>query len=142
MDSPAIADLFEDEAPTICDAIWDILPYEGSVVHAMYSGEEVPTFLDLDEPLELEPENVAYHFGPGDMGYYRMDWDEPEYTRVYEEYEEIAFVYGRNATLRKDADRTVGIGLFGTITENLDVFASSCQRLHTEGEKAIRIEKR
>lgn len=61
-----IAELFEDKAPTIVEAVWNALPLEGIVNHANFSGEEmsIPT-----HELTKVKENVLYKTCPGDLGY-------------------------------------------------------------------------
>ena len=34
----ALAEMLEDEAPSVCKRVWEILPVETKVIHGMYSG--------------------------------------------------------------------------------------------------------
>ena len=61
----AIAELMEDVAPKTCEAVWNVLPCKGTLVHAKIAGGEfffkVPAFIDLENPTKQQQAgNVAY----------------------------------------------------------------------------------
>ena len=67
----ATAELLEEEAPKTCQAIWELLPLEGEVVHGWYSGPEI--FLNLDPDIQLDVENATGRPLPGDVAYYYQE---------------------------------------------------------------------
>jgi hypothetical protein len=61
----AVAELMEDKAPKTCAALWDLLPFRGTLIHAKMAGGEfffkVPAFLELENPTKKqEAGNIAY----------------------------------------------------------------------------------
>ena len=80
-----IASLLEDKAPKTCKVVWDNLPLDGKVGHAIFSGKMM--YLVVDTKLE-ELENArSFGFLPGDITYLT-----PFYGR--DTHNEIAIVYG------------------------------------------------
>lgn len=84
-----IADMLEDKAPTTCQMIWDMLPYENEILHVKWSGNVFYTFSTIDL-CEAECSRV---FGvvPGDIVY------NPHVHDAAEHPHEISFVYGEAA---------------------------------------------
>ncbi|HVB59661.1 MAG TPA: cyclophilin-like fold protein [Ktedonobacteraceae bacterium] len=62
----AVAELLEQEAPTITRCIWDSLPVDSFSVHAKFAGQEMIVMV----PFYAEPENEILDVQPGDIGYY------------------------------------------------------------------------
>ncbi len=60
------AELYEDKAPKLVKAIWDALPFEGSVTNTTWSGQLVRLWVNIQEP-EGKPENPAELPHPGDI---------------------------------------------------------------------------
>lgn len=92
-----LAELFSSPAPKTVQAVWAALPIEGTVNHAMFSGEEItfPTY-----GLLWERENQRYDTRPGDLGY---------------------FVEGPAICIYYGSLRVISPGnIFGRITENLE----------------------
>ena len=46
-----IAEMLDDEAPNVCDHVWERLPIETKVIHGMYSGLEVFAMVDNPKPV-------------------------------------------------------------------------------------------
>jgi hypothetical protein len=132
----AVATLLEDAAPETCRAIWERLPFQGELWHAMWSGPE--TYLHIDPGIRIGPENQTFHTLPGDVGYYcleggrLMDWRE--------DMAELAFFYDRGARPSM-MDGPVPMNIFGRIVDNLTGFAQMCRRIHREGVKPFRVER-
>jgi hypothetical protein len=63
-----LAEMLDDEAPNICNAIWDMLPIETKVIHGMYSGAEV--FAMVENPQPLTGQNLVQIPLPGELLYY------------------------------------------------------------------------
>lgn len=57
--------LLEDKAPKICQALWDVLPLEGSVTNVNWGGNMLRLWVNIPEP--PEPENVSQLQYPGDI---------------------------------------------------------------------------
>ena len=49
----AVAEMLDEEAPAICEMIWNRLPIEHDLLHGMYSGAEV--FAMLENPASSPP---------------------------------------------------------------------------------------
>src|SRR5437870_4012689 len=92
-----VAEMLDDEAPTICQHVWDILPIEASMRHGLYSGQEV--FALLDEPKKLPPENLCQLPLPGELLWFFDDMLSVAYAQK-SPISEIVFVYGRGVVLR------------------------------------------
>ena len=132
----ATAELLESEAPLTCRAIWDALPFEGDLIHAMWSGPE--TYLSIDPSIRIPPEHQSTQPVPGEIGYYSVegnrivDWPD--------DMAEIAFFYGRGARPSMPTG-PVAMNLFARIVDNLDGFADVCRRIHREGVETLRVER-
>jgi hypothetical protein len=61
-----IAELLEEEAPTIAHLMWESLPCNSFSVHAKFAGHELIVML----PFYAEPENEILEVKPGDIGFY------------------------------------------------------------------------
>ena len=131
-----IAELLEKEAPRTSSAIWEALPFEGELNHAMWSGPE--TYLPIDPSLRIDPEHQTTHPLPGEVGFYAIDGgvliDWPE------DMAELAFFYGRGAKPSMP-DGPVAMNIFARIVENFDSFQSVCARIKKEGVKRLRVER-
>ena len=62
----AIAELLEQEAPTLSRCIWENLPFDSFGVHAKFAGREMIVMV----PFYSDPENEILDVQPGDIGYY------------------------------------------------------------------------
>jgi hypothetical protein len=132
----SIAELLEKEAPRTCQAIWEALPFEGELIHAMWSGPE--TYLPIDSSLRIAPEHQTTHPLPGEIGFYAIDGgvlaDWPN------DMAELAFFYGRGSRPSMP-DGPIAINVFARIVENLEGFQRTCARIHKEGVKRLRVER-
>jgi hypothetical protein len=133
----ATATLAESEAPKTCRGILGILPVEGSLLHAMSSGNETLIELQDNKKIRLEPENWVFNFVPGDILYWFSLWGDGKYLRGVRDNAEIVFIYGRNAKLRDVALRDSPANLFATIDQKVTEFAEVCRGLRTQGPKKI-----
>jgi hypothetical protein len=132
----SIAELLENEAPRTCRTVWEALPFEGDLNHAMWSGPE--TYLAIDPSLRVPPEHQTKNPLPGEIGFYAIDGgvlvDWPE------DMAEVAFFYGRGARPSMP-DGPVAMNIFARIVENLEGFQRICARIHKEGVKRLRVER-
>jgi hypothetical protein len=132
----ALAELLEKEAPRTCRAIWEALPFEGELNHAMWSGPE--TYLPIDPSLRVAPEHQTIHPLPGEIGFYAidggvlMDWPE--------DMAEIAFFYARGSRPSMPSG-PVAMNIFARVVENFDGFQGVCARMRKEGVKRLRVER-
>src|SRR5262249_48727587 len=91
-----IAEMLDDEAPRVCQLVWERLPVEQQMIHAQYSGAEV--YLLLERAEYAPPENLVRLPLPGEICYFC----EPpgSVTGAQEPASEILIIYHRGVTLR------------------------------------------
>jgi len=68
-----VAEMYDEEVPKTCEAIWKILPVEGMSIHANWAGREIMLHLEGDKYLQLPPEGGRSRGGglaPGDIGFF------------------------------------------------------------------------
>jgi hypothetical protein len=132
----SVAELLEKEAPRTCRRIWEALPFEGELLHAMWSGPE--TYLPIDPSIRIEPEHQTIHPLPGEIGFYAIDGgvliDWPD------DMAELAFFYGRGARPSMPVG-PIAMNVFARIVENFEGFRSVCARIRKEGVKILRVER-
>ena len=136
-----IADMLDDEAPTVCNHIWSILPIEHKVIHGMYSGAEV--FAMLDQPKQLPPENLCQLPLPGELLYFFDGMSSVANSK--KQISELCIVYNRGVVLRGPEGVPTHCSLFARIpgdwkTDWTD-FAKACRRARWEGPQLLRIER-
>lgn len=136
----AIADLLEEDAPTTCEAIWNMLPLRLSAVHDIWSGHEV--LAHLDPQTQLPPENVLTYIPmPGDIFYY---YRPPHYFRGAPygrtESAELGIVYDRD-TRPQGPRGPEAVNLFATVSTGLDELAQACEQMIYHGQQQLLIEK-
>ena len=135
-DVTSVAELFEADAPRTCAAIWDGLPYEGTLYHGIWSGPE--TYLSIDPSIRIEPENQTVQTQAGEIGYYSMEGG--RIAGWPNDWSELAFFYDRGARPSMPTG-PVSVNLFARITENLGGFAAACDGIRRSGVVEIRIER-
>ena len=116
-DTQAVAELLENEAPTIAQYLWESLPIRGFSVHAKFAGEEMIVML----PFYAGPENEILAVQPGDIGYYPGR-------------QTLCLFYG-------DTQPFGYVSVFARIVENLDALKSAGQQLLADGMLAARLER-
>jgi hypothetical protein len=136
----AIAALFEEDCPSTCDAVWNLLPMRVTVVHDIWSGHAV--LAHLDSSVVLQPENVLTYLPvPGDIFYY---YRPPNYFRGSpygrSESAELGIVYDRD-TRPQGPRGPEAVNLFANISSGLDEFARACEDMIYRGQKDLLIEK-
>lgn len=128
--------LLEEEAPETCRIVWNTLPFQGELNHAMWSGPE--TYLKIDPSIQIPPEHQTTHPFPGEIGFYSLpgnrlvDWPD--------DLSELAFFYGRGARPSMP-DGPVAMNLFARIEDNLEGFTDICHRIRRDGVKVLRVER-
>jgi hypothetical protein len=60
------AELLEDQAPTVAEQFWKVLPLESFAIHAKFAGGEMIVMVPFYSDAEHEVLNVQ----PGDIGYF------------------------------------------------------------------------
>ena len=125
-DTVFLATLLEEQAPKTCKAVLNLLPLEGEVFHATWSGDML--FFKCHEiPAKLEPENQTAYPSRGDVA-------------INSNLKEIHVVYGQ-AQLRARFGPAPD-NLFARITENLKGLEEIGKRIHRKGVKKITIKLR
>ncbi|MBK9170036.1 MAG: DUF3830 family protein [Bryobacterales bacterium] len=136
----AIAELLDQDAPTVCDFIWNLLPIEHKAIHGMYSGAEV--FVLLDKPEPMPRENEIQLPLPGELLYFYNDGSG---VTTRKPVSEVCFIYGRGVTLRQAEGVPTYARLFARIpgdwTKDWVDFANACKRVRWEGPQTLRIER-
>jgi hypothetical protein len=135
------AELLDDEAPGIASHVWDRLPLEGKVIHAMYSGAEV--FMMLDNPQPMPAENLVHLPLPGELLFFYDPGSGSVGAR--KPVAEICFVYGRGVALRQHEGVPTHCSLFGRVPGDWKYdwndFAKACRRARWEGPQLLRVER-
>jgi hypothetical protein len=137
----AVSKLLDEEAPNVCQQIWDWLPVEHQAIHGQYSGSEVFVLLDHPKPLPAEqivqlplPGEILYFFDPGGSV---ISGRQPS--------AEICVVYDRGTVLRGPEGVPTHASLFARIPGDWKCdwipFARACRRVRWEGPQLLRIER-
>ena len=136
-----IAEMLEDDAPTVCQHVWDSLPIESKVLHGMYSGAEV--FALLDKPRQLPPENICQLPLPGEVLWFYDG--STSVANSKKPVSEIVFVYNRGVTLRAPEGVPTYCSLFARIPGDWKYdwthFRDASKRARLEGPQLLRIER-
>jgi hypothetical protein len=134
-------EMLDDEAPQVCQRVWDILPIETKVIHGMYSGAEV--FAMLDNPRPVPEENRVQLPLPGELLYFY----DPSTGAVgaRKPVAELVIVYGRGVVLRAHEGVPTHCSLFARIPGDWKYdwagFAQACRKARWEGPQMLRIER-
>ncbi len=135
----AVAELLDDEAPAVCQKVWEALPLEGGLLHGQFSGAEI--FLLLD-PLDAPAENQTQIPLPGEILYF---FDSGGSVQSPKPVGEICFVYGRGVILKGWEGVPTHASLFARIPGDWKydwvAFAQACRRVRREGSQRLRIER-
>jgi hypothetical protein len=136
-----LAEMLDDEAPNVCQHVWDILPIETKVIHGMYSGAEV--FAMVDNPRPAPNENMVQLPLPGELLYFY----DPSVGAVgaRKPVGEIVLVYGRGVVLRAHEGVPTHCALFARIPGDWKYdwvkFATDCRKARWEGPQILRIQR-
>jgi hypothetical protein len=136
-----LAEMLDDEAPQVCQHVWERLPVESKVIHGMYSGAEV--FALLPNPAPAPPENLCQLPLPGELLYF-FDGSS-NVANSKKPVAEICVVYGRGVVLRGPEGVPTHCSLFARIPGDWKYdwtpFAQACRRARWEGPQVLRIER-
>jgi Protein of unknown function (DUF3830) len=136
-----VAEMLEDEAPAVCQHVWEILPVESKVIHGMYSGAEV--FALLDNPKPMPPENLCQLPLPGELLYFYDGSSNVANSK--KPVAEIVLAYGRGVVLRGPEGVPTHCSLFARIPGDWKYdwvdFSKACRRARWEGPHVLRIER-
>lgn len=136
-----VADMLENEAPRICEEVWNMLPLEKKVIHGMYSGPEV--FMVLDAAKAVPMENDVQLPLPGELlFFYDPGTSAGGGNRAVSE---ICVVYNRGVSLKQHDAAPTFACLFARIPgdwkRDWTDFAAACRRIRTERTAPLRIER-
>jgi hypothetical protein len=137
--------LLDQEAPKTCEAIWQALPLEGEVFHAIHVGTEfytlVPPFAEKEPGLE----NTTIVPKAGDLMYFHL----PPGAHVPEEAAELgvagggiadlAVFYDRNNFPLNPTIRFIVGNVFATVVKNLDSITKAGRSIWREGAVGERL---
>ena len=136
-----LAEMLEEDAPQVCDHVWNVLPVQTKVIHGMYSGAEV--FALLDNPRPAPSENLCQLPLPGELLYFFDGSSNVAHSK--KPVAEICVVYGRGVTLKGPEGVPVHCSLFARIPgdwkHDWTDFAKACRRARWEGPQELRIER-
>lgn len=140
----AVAELFEDDAPAVCDAMWKALevPMEARGIHAMWSGREImlemPPENQRFDPLEIPVQNATIYPSPGDLcwAYFPPYWERGFARGVFD----FAIIYGPE-TVANCALGPTPVSVWAHITEGLEDFAKECAKVRIEGLKTFLVRR-
>src|SRR5206468_1930505 len=136
-----LVELLDDEAPGVCNHVWEILPVETKVIHGMYSGLEI--FAMVDNPRPAPDENLVQLPLPGELLYFY----DPSTGAVgaKKPVAELVIVYGRGVVLRAHEGVPTHCALFARIPGDWKYdwpnFAKDCRKARWERPQTLRIER-
>lgn len=136
-----LAEMLDDEAPKVCQLVWEMLPVESKAIHGMYSGAEV--FVMVNEPRLAPPENMVQLPLPGELLYFY----DPAVGAVgaKKPVGEIVLVYGRGVTLRAHEGVPTHCALFARLRGDWKYdwpkVVTECRKSRWEGPQLLRIER-
>lgn len=119
----ATVGLLEDAAPRTCRAFWKVLPIEGHVIHAAWSGDMVRLLGQVIIRFR-GLENDTIYPSPGDVCYCPQE-------------NELSIGYG-DAEARMPYGN-VRLSVFGCVLDNWENLARMCRLTRLEGAKRILI---
>ncbi len=136
-----IAEMLDDEAPLVCQQVWELLPLEHKSIHGQFSGAEV--FILLDNPHAAPPENMTQLPLPGEIFYFFDPGGNVSSGK--NQAAEICVVYHRGVVLRGPEGVPTYASLFARIPGDWKYdwtdFAKACRRVRHEGPQVLRIER-
>ena len=139
------ATLLEEKAPKSCKLIWDNLPVERNVIHAMLGGHEI--FIEtFPMPYELDPENETNKVEAGDVLAAA-----PANARVEgrstlpEGCTSFAMFYGPGRPRKYGpggtCDQTTDMNLFGKIKE-IETLQNVGKRIRVYGTEKVKVTRK
>jgi hypothetical protein len=135
-----IAEMLDDEAPAVCQHVWDSLPIESKVIHGMYSGAEV--FALFDKPKQLPRRNSAS--SPARRVALFLRWDVLGRQLEKARLGAMCRLQPRGAASRPEGVPTY-CSLFARIPGDWKydwtVFRDACRKARWEGPQLLRVER-
>lgn len=136
-----VAEMLDQEAPGVCDYVWQRLPVEHNAIHGMYSGAEV--FVLLDNPQPAPAENLVQIPLPGEILFFYDAGGNA--TSGGRQAAEICLVYGRGVILKGPEGVPTHASLFARIPGDWKhdwvSFAQACRRARWQGPHPLRMER-
>jgi hypothetical protein len=134
--------LYEDNAPRTCAAIWEALakPIRTPAMHAMFAGPEImlglPPEAQTFDPRGIPVENQTCFPVAGDCLWF---YQAPGMMKgLSEELWEIGMFYGDGGRIFGPLGWTP-CNIFGRMVEGLDTFADTCRDIRVRGIKTVEI---
>jgi len=116
--------LFDEQAPILCNNIWEALPLEGPATNTKWSGEMLRLWVQIREPEERE--NVTVLHNPGDILYLHR-WNG------------LRFVYGQAQMRGPGGPHPTP--LVGRVLDGVAELAALAKRVEWEGAQTIRVRR-
>ena len=136
-----VAEMLDDEAPQVCQLVWELLPQENKTMHGQFSGAEVFILTDKAQPAPRE--NLTQLPLPGEILYFFDGGG--SVTGGNRQYAEICVIYNRGVVLRGAEGVPSHACLFARIPGDWKYdwqpFAQACRRVRQEGPQRLRIER-
>lgn len=132
------AALLENFAPKTCEIIWNSLPIHGKVKHAMFSGQVIFSFVEIDYHEQENPMVMGLH--PGDIMFNPavIPSKDPSGRKFNTE---ILFVYGKHV-LTTGTTGWMPVNLFAKITDgNLEQLEAIGKRVREQGMETVTLSK-
>jgi hypothetical protein len=137
-DVTATADLLDDRAPKTCALVWEHVPFEGRLIHGMYSGPEL--FIMLDGVPGVGPENQVAHPLPGDIGFFHQD--PGLFATSPNEVAELVYIYDRGVSIKGAEGHDSFVNLFAQFRPDESAeFLALSKRVRREGPWTLRVER-
>lgn len=141
-DVKGIIDLYWQNAPKTCEAIWGALakPIRVPASHAIFSGPEIMMGLPEEarnfDPLALPPENQTILPEIGELLWFYQP--ENFFKIDPSEFWEIGMFYG-NGGRTFGPTGWISCTYFGRMNEGLEAVAEECARIRKEGIKTVEL---
>ena len=141
----AIAELYEKEASTTCELMWQCLeiPMETEGIQAMWVGPELmflmPEENQKGDPTKLPLENATAYPQPGDVlfAYYPPGITRPYYDDFRDKpIWDFFLIYGPDPILGGTS-----VTVWAHIVDGLQDFAQECRKIRQEGNKLFRVRR-
>lgn len=141
----AVAELYENEAPKTCEAMWKCLevPMETDGIQAMWVGRELMFLMPPEnqrvDPMTIPEENATQYPVPGDIAF--KYYPKGATRQVYRDFRsgpvwDFFIIYGPDAIL---GGATVSI--FAHIVEGLDELATDAMKIREHGIRRYRVSR-
>jgi hypothetical protein len=132
------ASMLEESAPKSCEIIWNSLPVESRLRHAMWAGEEV-FFDEFPISKEMPLENAFHNVKPGAVCCVASSWLRDGKPSLQKGCTSFAIFYGKGKP-RKAIDETIDMNCFAHVDDE-EKMAEIGRRMRMQGSEMIKIRR-